>query len=1107
MNFGVTSSGDGITLTNLNAAFGMGSGTGGDFITFLIYDGLGGTGNVLWSKTMSATNFGNSFNTYDIAMGTNLTLGSGAYSFVIKSTASGTGNDSMYYKESALSLAGSNGSTLSSLYWIQDTNTTGTATTNFSAPYVLADYKLSTTNLSLGNYRFGAGGTNASSSVSLSNSAISTTNNATEKLSAVATASGNASVSGVSTSNLIAVTGNTNFTVGLTINQAGTNSGTVALNYTSLTNGTASARTGGATNVGSNSVNVSAVGYRMAQAGFASTNVNLGNTHVGQAFSNAALTISNTSAAGTYTENLGADVNSTSNGATASGGFTSVGGGSSSTAVTVGLTNTGTAGAKSGTVLLDLATREVNGSGLGVASIGSQAVTVTGAVFNYAAAGLSSSNINLGNIHVGGSFGISALSIGNTAAPGAYTEGLDVSVSSVSGSALTNGASISNLAGGSNSTAIAVGLGGTSSAGAKSGTVTLGLVSSGVNSGLANTGLGSQVVNVTGKVYSYAAATLASSNINLGNIHEGQSFGTSALNLSNSAADTGGYTETLGASVGSASGGVSGSGSVTGLGAGSSSNGLSVTFTDNTAGAKSGSVALNLTSQEVGSSGLGNTSLGSQNVNVSGKVYRLAAASLAANGIDLGKIHEGGAFGSGSITLSNGAAASGGYTETLGASVASTSGGASASGSVSGLGAGSSTSGISATLTDNTAGAKNGKVSLAFVSQEIGNSGLGHTSLSGQDVNVTGFVYTGRSLWNIASGGTWSNFDHWDLNGGKPGVDGVLSVNDTATFGAGPTSGSTEVTLDGAAPVLTALTFSNASSSYTVAKGSGNSGVTLGTAYAAGVIKNDSGNHTIASSVQLARDTTVTVSNAGEKLTVSGAVSGANGLVKNGLGRLNLTGTNDYTGSTTVGSGLLSVNGTLTTSTVTVENTGVLGGSGTIGGAATIQAGGTLSPGNSPGVLTFTNGLTLASGSSVIWELTANTDSPDQRGVTYDGINVTGGNLTIDSNVALNLSFTYSGSIVLWSDPFWSTNHTWTLISFTSDGLVQTPSEIIAALYVGTDSAGKLLADVRTGYGFSVSRDGNNVMLNYTAVPEPSTYALFGLGGLLLLVAFRRRTA
>ncbi|WP_264055444.1 autotransporter-associated beta strand repeat-containing protein [Rhodopseudomonas palustris] len=99
----------------------------------------------------------------------------------------------------------------------------------------------------------------------------------------------------------------------------------------------------------------------------------------------------------------------------------------------------------------------------------------------------------------------------------------------------------------------------------------------------------------------------------------------------------------------------------------------------------------------------------------------------------------------------------------------------------------------------------------------------------------------------------------------------------------------------------------------------------------------------------------------------SGAMSGTGGLTKQGTGNLVLSGTNDYTGPTTINAGTLSVNGSIA-SAVTAASGGRLGGSGSVG-STTIASGGTLAPGNSIGTLTVNGDLTFAAGSSYAVEV------------------------------------------------------------------------------------------------------------------------------------------
>jgi autotransporter-associated beta strand protein len=88
---------------------------------------------------------------------------------------------------------------------------------------------------------------------------------------------------------------------------------------------------------------------------------------------------------------------------------------------------------------------------------------------------------------------------------------------------------------------------------------------------------------------------------------------------------------------------------------------------------------------------------------------------------------------------------------------------------------------------------------------------------------------------------------------------------------------------------------------------------------------------------------------------------------------LTLTGANGYSAGTTVSGGTLQVNNLVGSGTgpgaVTVASGGTLGGTGIISGAVTVNSGGVLAPGNPFGALTISNNLTLAAGSTNIFEI------------------------------------------------------------------------------------------------------------------------------------------
>jgi autotransporter-associated beta strand protein len=131
----------------------------------------------------------------------------------------------------------------------------------------------------------------------------------------------------------------------------------------------------------------------------------------------------------------------------------------------------------------------------------------------------------------------------------------------------------------------------------------------------------------------------------------------------------------------------------------------------------------------------------------------------------------------------------------------------------------------------------------------------------------------------------------------------------------------------------------------------------------------------------------LTVGSNGDSTTVSGVIEdhfpGVNldqvggSLVKVGSGALTLSGVNAYTGSTTVSTGELIVNGSIALSSLTTVNSGaVLSGSGTVG-STVINPGGFLIPGpvGTPGTMTVTGNLAFQSGAFYVVQVNPTTAS------------------------------------------------------------------------------------------------------------------------------------
>lgn len=158
-----------------------------------------------------------------------------------------------------------------------------------------------------------------------------------------------------------------------------------------------------------------------------------------------------------------------------------------------------------------------------------------------------------------------------------------------------------------------------------------------------------------------------------------------------------------------------------------------------------------------------------------------------------------------------------------------------------------------------------------------------------------------------------------------------------------------------------------------------------------GALFNLSGNNSAAGPITLTGDSQFASQKAGDKLTLSGGITGtynltvegsgdtelsgvigtgAKSLTKNGSGRLTLSGNNTYGSVTTVNGGeLLAHNAIFSTGTglLTVNAGATLSGTGTVG-AVSIAAGGTLGAGSGAGVagtLTTTGSVTMLAGATL----------------------------------------------------------------------------------------------------------------------------------------------
>ncbi len=248
---------------------------------------------------------------------------------------------------------------------------------------------------------------------------------------------------------------------------------------------------------------------------------------------------------------------------------------------------------------------------------------------------------------------------------------------------------------------------------------------------------------------------------------------------------------------------------------------------------------------------------------------------------------------------------------------------------------------------------------------------------------------------------------------------------------------------------------------------------------------NNGSSNTFSNTIALAGSGGVLENSGTGTVEVTGAVVGSGALTKAGSGNLTLSGTNTYSGITTVTAGLLTVNGDISSSALTTVGDGaILGGSGTVG-ALVVASGATIAPGNSPGILSTGNYNQVGTLSLELNGVLA--------GEEYDQINVGG---TV--NLSGLLTATVDGIPTAGALLFILNNDGSDAIIGTFDGIADLDTIIIGGYEWQISYTADYLGD-----NIGTFTGGNDIALK--AIPEPSAVALLGVSILALSLANRRR--
>jgi autotransporter-associated beta strand protein len=324
-----------------------------------------------------------------------------------------------------------------------------------------------------------------------------------------------------------------------------------------------------------------------------------------------------------------------------------------------------------------------------------------------------------------------------------------------------------------------------------------------------------------------------------------------------------------------------------------------------------------------------------------------------------------------------------------------------------------------------------------------------------------------------------------DFTGAVNVASGALRITNSAALGEGSktitvsngTAGNPQLRLDGSAADI------ELPADFTYLTSNDSTGAIINEAgdnRIAGTITLTSGGGStrlVAQAGTLTVDANLAPNTTGRYLKLKGAATGIiNGAIANGSasnvllgieksdgGTWTLNGAITHTGNITCIGGTLFVNGGVTAaSSVSASSGTTFGGSGSINANTTIS--GNHEPG--PGVQAFAGSVNYGSASRVQWELAANAIAGADQ--------VSAASVTITSGAAINVWLNRAGSVVDFTDPFWSAARTFPVIA---------ASTRTGAFALGSVSADSLGRSASWFGAFSLQHSGGNANLLWTPAP------------------------